>query len=129
MATNNSVTEIAGVLSAITTTIAFSDTAAVSIGTLPANAQIVDINIDTTTAFNAATTNTVTVGKTGTAAAFVAATSVTSTGRASVATTGVYSAWADTGSAELDATVTFSQTGTAATTGAARVTVVYKTFA
>ena len=129
MATNNSVTEIAGVLSAITTTIAFSDTAAVSIGTLPANAQIVDINIDTTTAFDAGTTNTVTVGKTGTAAAFVAATSVTSTGRASVATTGVYSAWADTGSAELDATVTFSQTGTAATTGAARVTVVYKTFA
>lgn len=129
MATNNSVTNIAGVLSAITTTIAFSDTAAVSIGTLPANAQIVNINIDTTTAFNAGTTNTVTVGKTGTAAAFVTATSVTSLGRASVATTGVYSAWADTGSAELDATVTFSQTGTAATTGAARVTIVYKSFA
>jgi len=129
MATNNSVTEIAGVLSAITTTIAFSNAAAVSIGTLPANAQIVDINIDTTTAFNATTTNTVTVGTTGTAAAFVAATSVTSTGRASVATTGVYSAWADTGSAELDATVTFSQTGTAATTGAARVTIVFKSFA
>jgi hypothetical protein len=129
MATNISVTNIAGVLSAITTTIAFSDTAAVSIGTLPANAQIVDINIDTTTAFNATTTNTVTVGKTGTAAAFVTTTSVTSPGRASVATTGVYSAWADTGSAELDATVTFSQTGTAATTGAARVTIVYKSFA
>ena len=129
MATNNAVTNIAGVLSAITTTIAFSNTAAVSIGTLPANAQIVDINIDTTTAFNATTTNTVTVGKTGTAAAFATATSVTSLGRASVATTGVYSAWADTGSAELDATVTFSQTGTAATTGAARVTIVYKAFA
>ena len=129
MATNISVTNIAGVLSAITTTIAFSDTAAVSIGTLPANAQIVDINIDTTTAFNAATTNTVTVGKTGTAAAFATTTSVTSTGRASVATTGVYSAWANTGSAELDATVTFSQTGAAATTGAARVTIVYKSFA
>jgi hypothetical protein len=129
MATNNSVTEIAGVLSAITTTIAFSNTAAVSIGTLPANAQIVDIYIDTTTAFNAATTNTVTVGKTGTANAFVTATSVTSLGRASVATTGTYSAWADTGSAELDATVTFSQTGTAATTGAARVTIVFKSFA
>ena len=129
MATNNSVTNIAGVLSAITTTIAFSDTAAVSIGTLPSNAQIVDINIDTTTAFNATTTNTVTVGKTGTANAFVTTTSVTSLGRASVATTGTYSAWADTGSAELDATVTFSQTGTAATTGAARVTIVYKSFA
>ena len=129
MATNNAVTNIAGVLSAITTTIAYNSSGAVSIGTLPANAQIVDINIDVTTAFNAGTTNTVTVGKTGSAAAFVASTSVGSAGRASVATTGVYSAWADTGSAEVDATVTFSQTGTAASAGAARVTIVYKSFA
>ena len=128
MATNIAVTNIAGVLSAITTTIAYTNTAAVSIGTLPANCQIVDINIDVTTAFNAGTTNNVTVGKTGTAAAYVASTSVGSTGRASVASTGVYSAWADTGSAELDATVTFSQTGTAATAGAARVTIVYKSY-
>lgn len=129
MAINNAVTNIAGVLSAITTTIAYTDTAAVTIGTLPANCQIVDINIDVTTAFNAATTNTVTVGKNGTAAAYVASTSVGSAGRASVASTGVYSAWADTGSSELSAIVTFSQTGTAASAGAARVTIVYKTFA
>ena len=128
MATNIAVTNIAGMLSAITTTIAYTDTAAVSIGTLPANCQIVDINIDVTTAFNAGTTNTVTVGKTGTAAAYVASTSVGSAGRASVATTGVYSAWANTGTTELDATVTFSQTGTAASAGAARVTIVYKSF-
>lgn len=129
MATNNAVTNIAGVLSAITTTIAFSNTSAVSIGTLPANAQIIDINIDTTTAFNAGTTNTVTVGKTGSAAAFVTATDVGTVGRESVATTGVYSAWATVGTSDIDATVTFAQTGTAATTGAARVTIVYKTFA
>jgi uncharacterized membrane protein len=129
MAINNAVTNIAGVLSAITTTIAYTDATAVTIGTLPPNCQITDINIDVTTAFNAATTNTVTVGKTGTAAAYVTSTSVGSTGRASVASTGVYSAWADTGSSELSATVTFSQTGTAATAGAARVTIVYKTFA
>jgi uncharacterized membrane protein len=128
MATNIAVTNIAGMLSAITTTIAYTDTAAVSIGTLPANCQIVDINIDVTTAFNAGTTNTVTVGKTGTAAAYVTSTSVGSAGRASVASTGVYSAWANTGTTELDATVTFSQTGTAASAGAARVTIVYKSF-
>ena len=128
MAYNNAVTNTAGQLSAITTTIAYTDTAAVTIGTIPANAQIVDVNIDVTTAFNAATTNTVTVGKTGTAAAYVASTSVGSAGRASVATTGVYSAWANTGTTELDATVTFSQTGTAASAGAARVTIVYKSF-
>jgi hypothetical protein len=129
MATNNAVTNIAGVLSAITTTIAYTDTAAVSIGTIPANAQIVDVNIDVTTAFNAAGTDTVTVGKTGSAAAFVASTSVAAAGRASVATTGVYSAWANIGTTDIDATVTFSQSGTAATAGAARVTIVYKTFA
>jgi hypothetical protein len=130
MAYNNAVTNSAGQLSAITATIAYSDTSAVTIGTIPANAQIVNVNIDVTTAFDAGTTNTVTVGKTGSAAAYVTATSVGSAGRASVATTGVYSAWADVGSADVDyATVTFSQTGTAATAGAARVTIVYKAFA
>jgi len=130
MAYNNSVTNAAGQLSAITATIAYTDTSAVTIGTLPAGAQIVDVNIDVTTAFNAATTNTVTVGKTGTAAAFVTATSVGTAGRASVATTGVYSAWANVGTSDVDyATVTYSQTGTAATAGAARVTIVYKSFA
>jgi uncharacterized membrane protein len=125
----NQVTNIGGVLSAVTTTIAYTNATAVTIATIPANSQIVDIHIDVTTAFNAASTNTVTVGKTGSAAAFVAATSVGSAGRASVATTGVYSAWADTGSSDVSATVTFSQTGTAATAGAARVTIVYKSYA
>jgi uncharacterized membrane protein len=129
MSTNNAVTNIAGVLSAITTTIAFSNTSAVTIGTVPANAQIIDVNIDATTAFNAGTTNTITVGKTGSAAAFVTATDVGTAGRESVATTGVYSAWANVGTTDVVATATFAQTGTAATAGAARVTIVYKTFA
>ena len=126
----NQVTNIGGVLSAVTATIAYTDTSAVTIATLPANAQIVNIFIDVTTAFNAGTTNTVTVGKTGSAAAYVTATSVGSAGRASVATTGVYSAWADVGNSDVTyATVTYSQTGTAASAGAARVTIVYKYFA
>ena len=124
----NQVTNIAGVISAVTTTLAYTDSSAVTIATIPANSQIVSINIDTTTAFNAGTTNTVTVGKTGSAAAFVASTSVTSLGRQSVATTGVYSAWADTGSSDISATITYSQTGTAATTGALRVTIAYKSY-
>lgn len=125
----NQVTNIGGVLSAVTTTFAYTDSAAVTIATIPANSQIVDINIDVTTAFNAGTTNTVTVGKTGTAAAFVTSTSVGSAGRASVASSGVYSAWADTGSSDISATITYSQTGTAASAGAARVTIVYKSYA
>jgi uncharacterized membrane protein len=122
----NQVTNIGGMLSAVTTTIAYTNSTAVTIATLPANAQIQNVHIDVTTAFNAGTTNTVTVGKTGSAAAFVASTSVGSAGRASVASTGVYSAWASTGSSDVSATITYSQTGTAATAGALRVTIVYK---
>lgn len=122
----NQVTNIGGVLSAVTNTIAYTDSSAVTIGTIPANAQIVNINIDVTTAFNAGSSNNITVGKSGSAAAFVAATSVGSAGRASVATTGVYSAWADVGSAEVPVTATYAQTGTAASAGAARVTIVYR---
>ena len=127
MAYDNEVTNIAGMLSSISAVITFANGTAVTIGTLPKNAQIVDVNIDVTTAFNAGTTNTVTVGKTGSAAAYVAATSVGSAGRASVATTGVYSAWADVGNNDVDyATVTYSQSGAAASAGAARVTIVYR---
>jgi hypothetical protein len=122
----NQVTNIGGVLSAVTNTIAYTDSTAVTIGTIPANAQIINVNIDVTTAFNAASTNTLTVGKSGSAAAFVTATSVGSAGRASVATTGVYSAWADVGSSEVPVTATYAQTGTAASAGVARVTIVYR---
>lgn len=125
----NNVTNIAGVLTAITGTVVFGNATAVTIGTIPANSQIVSVHIDTTTAFNAATTNTMTVGTNGTAAAYVATTAVGPVGRASVATTGVYSAWGTVGASDVTATATFSQTGTAATTGSAVVTIVYKAFA
>ena len=116
----NQVTNIGGMLSAVTTTFAYTNASAVTIATIPAGAQIVDINIDVTTAFNAGTTNTVTVGKTGTAAAFVAATSVGSAGRASVATTGVYSAWANTGSSVCPCAVDTSCSNRCATCGSHR---------
>lgn len=129
MAYNNAVTNSAGQLSAITTTFDYTSTT-VTIGTIPAGAQIVDINIDVTTAFDAAGTDLVTVGKTGSAAAYVAATSVAAAGRASVATTGVYSAWANVGTSDVDyATLTYAYTSTAPTAGAGRVTIVYKAFA
>lgn len=129
MAYNNNVTNSAGQLSAITAAFDFNSTT-VTIGTIPAGAQIVDVQIDVTTAFNAAGNDEVTVGKTGSAAAYVAATSVASAGRASVATTGVYSAWANVGSSDVDyATLTYAYTSTAPTQGAGRVTIVYKSFA
>jgi hypothetical protein len=129
MAYNNAVTNSAGQLSAITVAFDYTTTT-VTIGTIPANSQIVDINIDVTTAFDAAGTDLVTVGKTGSAAAYVTSTSVAATGRASVATTGVYSAWANVGTTDVDyATLTYAYTSTAPTAGAGRVTIVYKAFA
>lgn len=125
----NDVTNIGGVLSAVTGTIAYTDTSAVTIATIPANSQIVDVNIDVTSAFDAGTSNEISVGKTGSAAAFVAATGVGSAGRASVASTGVYSGWANVGNSDVTITATYAQSGTAATDGAARVTVVYKSYA
>jgi len=129
MAYNNAVTNSAGQLSAITVAFDYTSTT-VTIGTIPAGSQIVDINIDVTTAFDAAGTDTVTVGKTGSAAAYVAATSVAAAGRASVATTGVYSAWANVGTSDVDyATLTYAYTSTAPTAGAGRVTIIYKAYA
>ena len=129
MAYNNAVTNSAGQLSAITVAFDYTSTT-VTIGTIPANSQIIDVNIDVTTAFDAAGTDLVTVGKTGSAAAYVAATSVAAAGRASVATTGVYSAWANVGTSDVDyATLTYAYTSTAPTAGAGRVTIVYKAYA
>lgn len=122
----NQVTNIGGVLSCVTNTVAYTDSTAVTIGTIPANAQIVNVHIDVTTAFNAGTTNTMIVGKSGSTAAYVASTSVGAAGRASVATTGVYSAWADVGSSEVPVIATYAQTGTAASAGAVRVSIVYR---
>jgi hypothetical protein len=91
---------------------------------IPAGAQIIDINIDVTTAFNATVTNTVKIGTTSGGAELVAATDVTALGRHSVLTTGVYSAWM-VGTSDITLYSTYNQAGTAASTGAARITVVY----
>lgn len=96
-----------------------------TICTIPAGAQILFINIDVTTAFNAGTTNTISVGVAGTAAQFVAATSVGSAGRASVATTGNYANWANVGTSDVTIIATYNQTGTVASAGSAIITVVY----
>ena len=96
-----------------------------TIATIPAGAQILFINIDVTTAFNAGTTNTISVGVAGAATQFVSATAVGTTGRASVATTGNYANWVNVGTADVTIIATYNQTGTVASAGAATITVVY----
>lgn len=114
------------VVSTQTQTITYgADGTATTLFTVPAGSQILSLHIDVTTAFNAGTTNTVKIGKTGAATQFVTATDVTSLGRASVATTGAYANWANVGTSDVTLIATYNQTGTAASTGAARITVVY----
>jgi len=92
--------------------------AATVVGVLPAGSQILFINLDTTTLFNAATT--VTIGDGTTANKYVTSTTITSAGRA--ATAGVYSEWVNIGTSDIALTATL---GGSAVTGNATITVVY----
>lgn len=93
----------------------------VLVGTLPAGAQIVDVLVNITTVFNAATTNVVNVGTTTTGAE-VAATAQVLPGAAGVKKpTAFYSLGIM--AADTDIWVSYTQTGTAATTGVGYVVV------
>ena len=89
--------------------------AGIQIGTLPAGAQVVDIIVNVRTAFNAVSTNVVTIGTTatgeeiGTSAAIIAGTI-----GGKRLTTGLNVQPA----ADQPVYVSYTQTGTAATTGA-----------
>lgn len=89
---------------------------------LPAGAEIVSINADITTAFNAATTNTLKIGTTSGGAELAEAFSVSAAGRATVLPLAL---WSNIGSTDKTVYVTYNQTGTAATAGAARVGILY----
>jgi hypothetical protein len=95
-------------------------------GTLPAGAQIIGILAKITTAFNAATTNVLTVGTTSTATQLVAAADVDET---AVAVTQIApsAAWgtASQPATDTDVYVKYAQTGTAATAGAATFVISY----
>jgi hypothetical protein len=104
---------------ALRTTVWFSDTS-VSFGSIPIHAEILDIEVQVLTAFNATTTNTLSVGVTGVPAHFVNAEPVGTTGKKSPALTNLgYQ------SAVRPLIATYTQSGTAATTGVARVIVTY----
>lgn len=93
------------------------------IGTLPANAQVVDIVARVVTAFNAATTNVLTVGTNATSFNnLVASGNVTNTAATSSrVTTGMGLIIA----ADSDVFATFTQTGTAATAGQVVYSIAY----
>lgn len=91
---------------------------ATTVAVLPAGAQILFINIDTTTLFNAATT--ITIGDGTTANLYVTSTTITTAGRATTA--GAYGAWTNIGTSDVTVVATL---GGSAVTGNATITVVY----
>ena len=96
------------------------------IATLPANSQIFQITVDVTTAFDAASTNTLDLGDGSTADQYADALALGSLARV-LATSDVSQIGnlIDIGTSDITVTATYNQTGTAATTGAATVTVLY----
>jgi hypothetical protein len=114
---NRRVEAVCGTVSAVSGTTA---TQIASLGTLPAGAVIFAALIQVKTAFNAASTNVVTVGHSATTNAYVAAADVTE------ATPGAYVTYLQTTlAAETTVNAYYTCTGTAPTTGSADVTLLY----
>ena len=96
------------------------------IATLPANSQIFQITVDVTTAFDAASTNTLDLGDGSTADQYADALALGSLARV-LATSDVSQIGnlIDIGTSDITVTATYNQTGTVATAGACTVTVLY----
>jgi len=115
------------VLMAQSANVVFGDDGSTTVvATVPANSQIYQIAVDVTTAFDAATTNTFDLGDGTTANKYADALDVSSAARV-LATSDVSQIGnlIDIGTSDVDVTVTYNQTGAAATAGAATVTVLY----
>ena len=96
------------------------------VATLPANSQIFQVSVDVTTAFDAGTTNTLDIGDGTTADKYADALALGAAARV-LATSDVSQLGnlVDIGSSDVKVTATYNQTGSAATAGAATVTVLY----
>jgi hypothetical protein len=95
------------------------------VGVIPANSQIVDVILDVTVVSNDSGTATVSIGKTGSTALFLAATTVKSTGRTRMSVAAPLTAAWDIGTSDIDIIATFDGQNADGTTGTAYVTVLY----
>jgi hypothetical protein len=100
--------------------------------TLPPNAYVTQVVGQVTTAFNATTTNAITIGATATGTDFLASTSVTSAGVLNLSTAAGLGVQA-TGQTALQTKINggvpvffrYTQTGTAATAGSVTIVIIY----
>lgn len=103
----------------------FADSTATNMFALPAGAQLLQIYLDVTEAFNAGTNNTITIKVGSTTVASVTATSANITTGRQTLTLAAPATWINVGASDVFVTSTFTGTGTAATTGIATVTAEY----
>lgn len=103
----------------------FADSTATNMFALPAGAQLLNIYLDVTEAFNAGTNNTITIKVGSTTVASVTATSANITTGRQTLTLAAPATWINVGASDIFVTSTFAGTGTAATTGIATVTAEY----
>lgn len=101
-------------------------TSATTLFALPAGAQILNIYVDVTEAFNAGTGNTITIkaGSTTIGTVGGASTTPVAAGRATL-TIAAIDTWVNVGASDVLITGTFAGVGTTASTGIATVTVEY----
>jgi hypothetical protein len=95
------------------------------VAVIPAGSQIVDVILDVTVVSNDSGTATVAIGKTGSTALFLAATSVKATGRTRISVAAPLEAAWDIGTSDIDIIATFDGQNGNGTTGTAYVTVLY----
>lgn len=105
-------------------TVEKDDTTATNMFAIPAGAQILDIYLDVTEAFNAGTNNTITIKVGSTTIASVVATGANIAVGRQTLTLAATASWVNT-AADSFITATFTGTGTAATTGIGYVTALY----
>lgn len=106
-------------------TTTFADTSAANMCAIPAGSQILAVYLDVTEEFNSGTNNVITIKAGSTTIASITATAATiGVGRATLVLANI-ATWTNIGTADLFITSTFAGTGTAATTGIAKVTVQY----
>lgn len=112
--------------------LSYTNTTAKTIAVLPAGAQITNVFVDVTAAFNAGTDNVITIQTAaGSSLATVTATGANiTTGRATVVLTAAQiGTILNVGSSDLIVQAIFAGTGTAASTGAATITIQYAVLA
>lgn len=108
--------------------VVFSSANAVTLGTIPANAQVIRCYANVTTAFAGASANNVAIGNTnsGQSAVYAAAISVLSVGvKLDTTTLATCAAAQFAPTSDTVVTATFSSTGVTTTSGAATVVVEY----